>query len=593
MPKFVEFKKEIKATQSVDRGVLKIIEEEIREVRKRFTKQCVTSPEFFEIHFPYLYKQLQILVLEKKLSSGGSAIAKGKVLINVDGELKSFEEINEQLTFDNFSGLPENTQSVYNKEKQDISYVCIDLNTDLEQVLSNIRRTYSVNQEIINAMDNEKIINYIDLERLLSHLVTSKLSPVDTLEILGVAVGFDVKYLENHPNADLPNTLFVSKLSDYFNIDGTLKLNEDIAQFRIILIEILEKFMFSYKMFSEIGLVDTNFNISGLIQISKILCEYCELIVANNERLKKLVINEKSINEAVILETKLTVDRKYLDELRKYYRNNEIVCIPEDMNMFMELLKNCELDEREQKYILSLISELKENDEDKELQYLNPSEKMIYERALSILNGLHYSDSDYYVLVQLIDDLKAALNILCETESEEDKEYLKVEISELIAKIEEVVSKYSKSVISENTILFLLDENMVPYVRKDSDLLDGSFYKMVCNGIRKIRKDNQSNFRLVMTNDNISYRVYDILSSKIHLSFIEVDSGIYVLIGCDVASHGYEDIVKRAIYHESEIKELERLVKDENTRNSVLTSHEQYFELFNKDDRDMTKKRTN
>ena len=161
MPKFVEFKKEIKETQSIDRNILRKIEEEIREVRKRFTKQCVTSPEFFEIHFPYLYKQLQILLLEKKLSSGGSAIAKDKVLVNVDGELKSFEEVNEQLTFDNFSGIKENTHPVYNKEKEDISYVCINLKEDLEQILYSIRRTYSVNQEIINAMDNEKIINYV------------------------------------------------------------------------------------------------------------------------------------------------------------------------------------------------------------------------------------------------------------------------------------------------------------------------------------------------------------------------------------------------------------------------------------------------
>jgi len=119
-------------------------------------------------------------------------------------------------------------------------------------------------------MDNEKIINYIDLERLLSHIITSKLSPADTLEILGLAVGFDIKYLQKHPNADVPNISFVSKLSNYFNIDGTLKSNEDLEQFKGMILEILEKFIFSYIMFSKVGLVDPNINVRGFIQINEL-----------------------------------------------------------------------------------------------------------------------------------------------------------------------------------------------------------------------------------------------------------------------------------------------------------------------------------
>ena len=131
----------------------------------------------------------------------------------------------------------------------------------------------------------------------------------------------------------------------------------------------------------------------------------------------------------------------------------------------------------------------------------------------------------------------------------------------------------------------------MPYLKLDSDLLDGSFYKMVCNGIKKIRKDNQSNFRLVMTNDNISYKVYDILSSKLHLSFIEIDNGIYLLLGADVVSSGYDSIIRRASNHEKTIQYFETLVKDGNTRNAILSHHEQYFSLFNPNEREVSRKR--
>jgi len=546
MPKFVEFKEYMKRGQLSDKEVMNRLFAEIKELRRRATKKdTYVTPNFIKNNFPFLYRQV---------------------------ELRYFEENRTQL---------ENHRGIF----------FLDLDTHLDKIIQDSRKLYSENQTIINAMDNDKIINYIDLERLCVHLVESFLSAKDSLDILGAVVSFDMKYLQKHPNVEVLNSWCVEDLSFYFNEDGTFKENASIEDFKECLLEILEAYIKTCKDYLEVGYFnDSKFN-CNVERLNQLLNECCKLLEQGYRGEK--VSNQKFETTLDTLSIKPSVDRKYIEELRKYYRNNEIVCIPEDMDMFMELLDNCEIDEKEKKYILNLISELKEIEEHNELKYLNPSDKLIYERALSILNGLHHTDGDYYVLVQLLDDLKAALNILCETESEEDKEYLEAEVSDLIIKIEEVVNKYGEEKLSENTILFLLDENMVPYIKQDSELLDGSFYKMVCNGIKKIRKDNQSNFRLVMTNDNISYRVYDILSSKIHLSFIEIDSGIYVLIGCDVISHGYEDIVKRAHSHESEIKELELLVKNDNSRNRVLTEHEQYFELFNPDDRDMTKKRIN
>ena len=62
---------------------------------------------------------------------------------------------------------------------------------------------------------------------------------------------------------------------------------------------------------------------------------------------------------------------------------------------------------------------------------------------------------------------------------------------------------------------------------------------------------------------------------------------------CEYLSAVYEDVIKRVLYHEDEIRKLEKLVKNDNSRNSILVSHEQYLSLFNPDNRDVTLKRTN
>jgi len=204
---------------------------------------------------------------------------------------------------------------------------------------------------------------------------------------------------------------------------------------------------------------------------------------------------------------------------------------------------------------------------------------------------MNHTNGDYYTLVQLLDDLKAAGDIIEEVNSEDDKNEILSEIELLLSGLRDILGKYNVEEKSQNNILFLVNENEVPYLKIDSDNLDGSFYKMVCSGIRKIRKDNQGNCRLVMTSDNMPYRAYDILSSKVHISFIEIDSGIYVILGVDAVSQGYEEIVKRVINNENELKRIEGLVKNETTRNSVLASHEQYLSLFNPEVQNITRKR--
>lgn len=589
MPKFVELKKEIREKQVLDKKIIKNIEREIEEFRQMFIDGNVINMEQFTTNFPFLYKQLLMYIFNRTLEQN-----EAKNIIN--DFHSSFKE-----AITHINGDPcEFLKNVLDSLKQLLKLpdvkksktIDLDLDEDFDKILSDIRRVYNANQLIINAMDNDKIINYIDLERLLAHLASSTLSTADTFEIFSLAVGFDIKYLQMHPNIKVANFEYVEKLSSYFNVDGTLKINDDIESFKLILLGILSNFMLSYSALAEFGILTSAINKSNVSQIYDIIDEYADLFTRNIEKAKNAISVDKTPKERIDVSINLSViDRMYLDELKRYYRNNELVEIPEDMEAFLELLDKCEIEEAEKRYILGLINEAKKVSQDRIVKYLNPGDRKVYEKALEILSGLHHNNGDYYVLVQFLDDLKTVGDILEETQDEEDKIYLEAEVSDLIIKIEEVISKYLDKEESENTILFLLDENEVPYLKLDSDLLDGSFYKMVCNGIKKIRKDNQSNFRLVMTNDNISYKVYDILSSKLHLSFIEIDNGIYLLLGADVVSRGYDSIIRRASNHEKTIQYFETLVKDGNTRNAILSHHEQYFSLFNPNEREVSRKR--
>ena len=501
----------------------------------------------------------------------------------------TFEELKKEFpTFCSWFPRFEELIKCYEKKKMKVNKIAI-LYDMVKNVIREFQSEISKFQMIIDACDDDKIKSPINnFDYLLTSLELAGLNEEETCRIFGMFCNYCANYIKKHPDYELKYSDCVKFLGlNAFEKDGNYKL--------------VKNSLVGYALSNIFGDLISASN--GELQDSYIEMynSFIKLSMKPIEvKVEQNVLPVNNTTPVITEQVSTKISRESLDELRKYYKNAELIKVPKDIEMFTKLLDECGIEENEKRYILRLVS----NETVKDIKpsvwkYLNDNDKFMYQRAFELLGELHYSSKDYDLLLGIIEEIKYIGDILDELSQEEmDENEYKVEeifiyaqLDEVLDSLRNILCKYDEEVISENTILFLLDENMVPYVRKDSDLLDGSFYKMVCNGIRKIRKDNQSNFRLVMTNDNISYRVYDILSSKIHLSFIEVDSGIYVLIGCDVASHGYEDIVKRAIYHESEIKELERLVKDENTRNSVLTGHEQYYYLFNRDERDITRKR--
>jgi len=297
-------------------------------------------------------------------------------------------------------------------------------------------------------------------------------------------------------------------------------------------------------------------------------------LASENKHIEQVV--EETVSNPTKIERVIdTTSRDLLDELKKYYKNGEIILVPENIEEFTRLLDGCQLDEREKKYILDLINQ-KKSKEECILKYLSEEDICLYEKALEVLNTINYSDKNYKILLENIENLKTAGLMLDELENNQ-MEYVKfkvaeaeilAEINKLLFYIRNILINYNKEEKIENNIEFLLDDDEVPFVQTDACNLDGSFFKMICAGIRKIRKDNQGNFNLIMTQEEMDYRVYDVVSSKTHIFFVQIDSGIYLVVGCDVCGHGYKDIIRRVINNGKKIKEIEELIKNNNTRST-------------------------
>ncbi|MBE6140753.1 MAG: hypothetical protein E7172_04385 [Firmicutes bacterium] len=129
-------------------------------------------------------------------------------------------------------------------------------------------------------------------------------------ECLGMIISFNALNLEQDLYFDL---------AKYYNLDGTFKYNEDLETFKKLLTIILIE----------------NSNDEYLIN------EFIKLLIKSNEENMQEI--EKIKNENLI-------------KLENFYKNNQLIKIPNDLNEFMELMDLCLLDENEKKYILKLIS---------------------------------------------------------------------------------------------------------------------------------------------------------------------------------------------------------------------------------------------
>ena len=137
---------------------------------------------------------------------------------------------------------------------------------------------------------------------------------------------------------------------------------------------------------------------------------------------------------------------------------------------------------------------------------------------------------------------------------------------------------------STNNLIFLLNKNEIPYIINDIDSLDSIYKKSIYSLINKINPDNKSQFRKILSNEPLAYSMYEVISPRAHVAFIEIDCGIYVIMGADIPRSGYKEFNNRLKLNTNTLKKLELLIKNQDTRNQILKDNEEYLAYVTEQD---------
>lgn len=455
-------------------------------------------------------------------------------------------------------------------------------------------------QSIINSFEEDKVKNPLPIDDLLNVFLDAycvEMFGIDDLsKFLGMVVVCNAKNLDEDSNGCYKPFL------EYYNADGTFKYNQDLATFKNILMNLCEFAREIIRKKNEnknmrmvcetvpeiasefVGVKEGKQELyeKGYLGFNDLLMPFADLLDENNKKIETQVAPKNaSVQQKVVAPEEL-------DKLRKYYRNKKLVAVPEDMDEFLGLLDRCGLDETEIKYILDLIREVTvEENKDEIAKYLDGNDLIIYEKAKKILENIRYTDPDYYMVVDSFELLKPICGLLAETFDED----LMEEKKNIMLALNDFNNRHEKTeIISLNNLIFL-DKDKSTYLAHDLDKL-GTVPRNIGTLLSKIKKNNQRNFRRVINSANLEYTPYEVTSNGISIFFVEVDAGIYVVVGCASAGSAYKKIITRVSGACGALKEIEETVKNPKLRNGLLTKHEKIFDDYNSKTRGLQRKKT-
>jgi len=547
------FKKSLKEYQAECKKLIKKCEEELT-LLKRLLERDISA--FLELNENNISEKFDIII---KFHS-----------------IEKFKEI-----IENVNNKKRNKELLENKIK--------DTYEEFLNFVSFTKAEYIKTQNVITAFENNKIKSPInDMNDLIDQLrlVPTSIEAVSTL--IGMAIYYNSQYAKRKQNHKIVNIETIDKLSEYYNQDGSFKYNEDTETFQLLIDKLFKK---SINMEDNNPLLYILPNMLSTFSIKNLVY----LLEENNETIRTQTnnsvtseINEEKEDYSIPEETKIAFQK-----LKKYYKNGSIIKIPENLEEFYQILKNTNLDEKEQVYIINLIKqEIIKQKNINTIKFLNKEEQIILEKASNLLSSFNHSNSDSYMLKQYIEELQTILSML-ETETEEENiNYLLNEIPNIIEQLSIICSKYEiKNKISPNKFIFLLNKENIPYISGDINYIDPSYKKAIYSLIPKIDKSNQSQFKKILHNEQLLYNMYEIKSQRGHVAFIEIATGIYLIIGANIPRNGYKELVNRLKANQETIQEIENIVKNPEKRNEILIANEEYLELFsNEKNRNQPKK---
>lgn len=472
------------------------------------------------------------------------------------------------------------------KRKQKKSRQVIKLSRDqLLEFTEVVKEEYNKTQNIINAFENHKIKDPInDIEILFCQMSYTSLTIEEINNIIGMAIFFNSQYAKKNKNHQIKNIDSIHQLAEsYYNQDGSFKYNKDILSFEKLIKEVISHNTPGIEAINRILSLKELYSTDEIIQL---------LAKSNFVKHSETTVNiTHKINEEEIDYTIPPKEREALQELRKYYKNGSIIAIPENLTEFYSLLEDTNLDEQEKRFIINLLdNEISKKKNEIIVKYLSENEQAIYFESSELLNRFTYSNGDTYALKQYIEEIQTILQFLETTTNNDDKEYLLTEIPTIIEQLSIICARYRvEDNQSINTLVFLTDKNEIPYIASDIDALDSVYKKSIYALINKINPRNSSQFRKILSNEPLAYSMYEVISPRAHVAFIEIDCGIYIIMGANIPRNGYKELNNRLKANTDTLKKLELLIKNKSTRNEILKDNEQYLAYVTEQDSESKK----
>ena len=265
---------------------------------------------------------------------------------------------------------------------------------------------------LISAIDNDRIKMPIrDIRVLFVNLVILGMDIKDVSKIFGMVLIYDKEYMKKNDNHRIMNSDLIIKLEACYNGDESdLNISDLLLSFNGInqdyfnLISVL-----NYLLVSASGIeygIDIKNHDGIYSKISKLYEESRTLNVEDEVR---------HGNVSVISNCKDIIDRDFYKYLAMVYdsKNDVIISIPDDIDLFYQRLYDSDLTMQMKKHIRKLLKEAVSLDViNKRFRYLNNEQMVVYNNAVYLLSVTDYMWSDRFRVEQLLSEINEILDVL-------------------------------------------------------------------------------------------------------------------------------------------------------------------------------------
>lgn len=401
------------------------------------------------------------------------------------------------------------------KIEQKVLKICGKLLSEYDRIMDDIEKTkfilYKL-RSLVSSFDNEKAINVNDkLYDILNALFTFYSTSLLTLEDFNIVLGSSI-HLASKKRNENPSALEEAavRLAEFYNFNGEFLFYTD------------DSYLDAFNNLFEAMFKDTAF-------------------VINLDHFEK------------ILEASQILDSLYQEYCANYAAKP------------IESIKDTPINES---HCLSDTQEITEVDNETTEEVIEGFDLELWQIANLKVQELRHYDTIRMQLLEILKEIKSIKTLYLETNDIEDKLYLQEELATLFDKLAELLEeKEEKS--NDNNLTFLTDKNGSCYFSDDVMELDKGIRKRAYDLLKKIKVENAKNFSKVPID---FFKVFQIFNNNIQILFLELDNGLYMVIGASIMGKKNTDIINRIInpVNRKYIEDIMTLIKNEEYKKDFL-----------------------